>query len=148
MLYSVSWDSFGSEDQDGLKSKWTAGYIIPESSGKEMAEETRDSIEETSSPEAVEAAKRQSRLNLLILAGVFALGVILPPEYKAFAPILFLVPVIMAVVKKVRQAGEKPGDTPPRHDYAPPMHESMPSGDFYGYEPKDPKDPRRYKPIG
>ncbi len=116
-----------------------------------MADETTDSVEEKSSPEAVEAAKRQSRLNLLILGGVFLLGVLLPQEYKAFAPLLFIIPVIVAVVQKVRRSGERPGGAPPhppQHDYSPPMHDSMPSGDFYGYEPKDPKDPRRYKPIG
>ena len=98
--------------------------------------------------EDVGPAKKRSHLNVLILAGVFLLGVVLPPAYKAFAPLLFLIPIIIAVVKKVRQAGEKRGNPPLDQTYAPPVPDQIPSSEPYTYEPKDPKDLRRYKPIG
>lgn len=99
-------------------------------------------------PEAREVAKKRSRLNTLILALVFVLGIALPQPYKAFAPILFLIPLVIAVMNKVRQAGEKSGTPLPNQTYSPPMPDQNHSVEPYSYTPKDPKDPRRYKPIG
>ncbi|MBN2321210.1 MAG: hypothetical protein JXR49_19175 [Acidobacteria bacterium] len=91
-------------------------------------------------PEASEKTKRQWKLNSLILVGVLLLGAVLPPEYKAYAPLLFVVPFIISVANKMRQAGENSGDPSQNPNYAP--HEP------YTYKPKDPKDPRKYKPLG
>ena len=99
-------------------------------------------------PEASEKTKRQWKLNTLILAGVLLLGAVLPPEYKAYAPLLFVVPFIINVANKMRHAGENPGDPSLNPNYAPHEPERMSSNEPYTYKPKDPKDPRKYKPIG
>ena len=92
--------------------------------------------------------KKQWRLNALILAGVFLLSVLLPPKYKAFAPLLFAIPVIVNVVNKIRQISEKPANPSEAHSYSPPIPDQISPLEPYTREPKDPKDPRRYKPIG
>ena len=99
-------------------------------------------------PEASEKTKKQWQLNALILAGVFLLSYVLPPAYKAFAPVLFVIPFIINVVKKIRQVGEKSDNPSQDRTYSPPMPDQIPSPEPYTYKPKDPKDPRRYKPIG
>lgn len=104
--------------------------------------------EDDISPEARKKAKMQLRLNALILGGVFLLGVVLPPAYKAFAPLLFVIPFIVSVVNKIRQVNEKSGNPPRDQSSSPPMLNSTPSLEPYSSKPKDPKDPRRYKPIG
>jgi len=104
--------------------------------------------EDDIAPETSEKAKKQWRLNALILAGVFLLGAVLPSEYKAFAPILFVIPFIIGIVNKIRQAGENPENPSQDHTYSPSMSDRIPSSEPYSYKPKDPKDPRRYKPIG
>jgi hypothetical protein len=79
---------------------------------------------------------------------VILLGAVLPPEYKAYAPLLFVVPFIISVANKLRQAGENPADPSQNPAYVPTEPERAPSRDPYSYRPKDPKDPRKYKPIG
>ena len=79
----------------------------------------------------------------LILVAIFMLSkIVLPPEYRAFVPFLFLIPLIPVVIQKARQACKK-------NEYSPLCH---PDADHtvepYSYTPKDPNDPRRYKPIG
>jgi hypothetical protein len=99
-------------------------------------------------PEASEKNKKQWQLNALILAGVFLLSVVLPPAYKILAPFLFVIPFIINVVNKIRQVEEKSGNSPQDQTHSPPMPDQIPSPEPYTYKPKDPKDPRRYKPIG
>jgi|GEM_PF-3102526 len=99
-------------------------------------------------PESSEKAKKPWGLNALILAGVLLLSAVLPPGYKAFAPFLFLIPIILNVVNKVRQADENPANTAVDPTYSTPTSNRIPSDDPYSYEQKDPKDPRKYKPIG
>ena len=110
--------------------------------------EGKNRSEDDLTPEAREKAKKQGRLNALVLAAVFLLGVVLPPEYKAFVPFLFVIPIIIAVVNKIRQAGEKPESPPQNLTHPPHMPDRTTSDEPYTYKPKDPKDPRRYKPIG
>ncbi|MDM7996604.1 MAG: hypothetical protein QUT30_13095 [Acidobacteriota bacterium] len=92
-------------------------------------------------PEETRPAGKAALVNAAILAAIFALSILLPPEYKAFVPFLFLIPLVLAVVAKVRQIRKKNEDSP-----------HMPDADHtiepYSYTPKDPNDPRRYKPIG
>jgi hypothetical protein len=99
-------------------------------------------------PESSEKAKKPWGLNALILAAVFLLTAVLPPGYKAFAPFLFLIPVILNVVNKVRQADENPANPAGDRTYSPPVSNRIPSSEPYSYKQKDPKDPRKYKPIG
>lgn len=113
-----------------------------------MAEE-KDHFGNETEPEASEKKKRQWALNALTLAGVFLLGVVLPPEYKAFAPLLFVVPFIINVANKIRQDDANPGNTSQDHAYSPPVPEYPEhTPEPYSYKPRDPKDPRKYKPIG
>lgn len=98
--------------------------------------------------ESSEKAKKSWGLNALILAGVFLLSAVLPPGYKAFAPFLFLIPVILNVVNKVRQAAENPSNPAGDRTSSAPMSNRIPSSEPYSYKQKDPKDPRKYKPIG
>jgi hypothetical protein len=99
-------------------------------------------------PDKKEAAKKVSHLNTLILAAVFLLGLVLPSTYKILAPFLFLVPWIISLVNKARKAGEISGSPSPAKAYSPSVHDQSQSVDPYSFTPKDPKDPRRYKPIG
>jgi hypothetical protein len=112
-----------------------------------VAEEMNPSDEKDVSPEAREVAKKQSRLNALILSVVFLLGVLLPHPYKAFVPFLFIIPLVLAVVNKVRQPGKKAGNPMHNQTHRPPLTNQGNSTEPYSYTPKDPKDPRRYKPI-
>lgn len=95
-----------------------------------------------------ESKKRSQQLHVLILVGVFLFGILLPPGYKIFAPFLFIIPSIIDVVNKARMAVEK--SRPPLRDqtYTPPMPSRIHSLEPYTAMPKNPKDPRRYKPIG
>jgi hypothetical protein len=113
-----------------------------------MAQETDHSSEDDIPSKAVKKVKKRSLLNALILAGVLVLGAVLPPAYKAFAPLLFVIPFIIAVMNKVRQAGEKQENPARGQSYSPRVPDGIPSLEQYTYKPKDPKDPRRYKPIG
>lgn len=99
-------------------------------------------------PEAVEKAKKRWPLNALILAGVFLLGAVLPPDYKVFAPVLFVIPFIINLTDKMRHAGEEPEHPSIGQTYSPPVPGPMTSHEPYSYTPKDPNDPRKYKPIG
>lgn len=113
-----------------------------------MAEE-KDPFENEVTPEASEKAKKQWQLNALILAGVFLLSIVLPPEYKAFAPLLFVIPFIIRVAGKIRGTEENPENSSTSHGYTPPApDQQMTPHEPYSYKPKDPKDPRKYKPIG
>jgi len=113
-----------------------------------MAEE-KDPFGNEAAPEASEKNKRQWALNALTLAGVFLLSIVLPSEYKAFAPLLFVVPFIINVANKIRQADENPKNPSQEHAYSPPIPDHpAPPPEPYSYKPKDPKDPRKYKPIG
>ena len=104
--------------------------------------------EDDISPEDSEKTKKQWRLNALILAGVFLLSALLPPRYRAFAPLLFVIPFVVSVVNKIRQVREKFGSPPQGQIDSPPISGRIPSQEPYTYKPKDPKDLRRYKPIG
>ena len=105
-------------------------------------------FENKDTPETSEKTKKRWQLNALILAGVLLLGAVLPPEYKAYAPLLFVFPVIFNVAKKIRQADENPANPSQAHSHTPPMPDQISQPEPYSYKPKNPKDPRKYKPIG
>ncbi|MEJ2110176.1 MAG: hypothetical protein P8Z37_09745 [Acidobacteriota bacterium] len=112
-----------------------------------MAEEKQPQEYEAGSEK--KAKKKQSQLSSLILAGVFLLGIFLPARYKAFAPLLFLVVPVIKVLNKwkndpTEQTG-MPSAEQPAASFSPYKNDST---DPYSYQPKDPKDPRKYKPIG
>jgi hypothetical protein len=95
----------------------------------------------------VEASKRRNRINALILAAIFAIITLAPDPYRLFAPLLFLVPLILTLINRVRRSSN--GSTLPAKNLPGQPSIPQPSGsDPYSYTPKDPQDPRRYKPIG
>jgi hypothetical protein len=105
--------------------------------------------EDDLSPEEIEAAKKKMRINALVFGGVFMLTMILPQPYKLFAPILFLIPIILAIKEKIHRPGEQSGMSPRDPTYYQPSQDRLHRPIPYEIEPKDPKkDPRRYKPIG
>jgi hypothetical protein len=99
-------------------------------------------------PEALEKAKKQGRLNALVLAAVFLLSILLPSAYKPLAAILFVVPFVVKVMNKIRKTEENLESSPKSQTYSQPKPDQISSTEPYAYKPKDPKDPRRYKPIG
>lgn len=112
-----------------------------------MAEEPRPA-DSDGAPDAPEKSKNQWKLNTLILAGVLLLSAVLPREYRAYAPLLFVVPFIIGVANKMRQAGENPSGLSSNPTHAPGAHDGADPQEPYSYRPKDPGDPRKYKPIG
>jgi len=92
-------------------------------------------------PEETRPAGKAALVNAAILAAIFALSILLPPDYKAFVPLLFLIPLVLAVVAKVRRIRNK-------NEYSPYTPDADHSVEPYSHTPKDPNDPRRYKPIG
>jgi hypothetical protein len=95
-----------------------------------------------------QAKKRLRVLDVLSAVGVFLLGLYLPRAYKVFAPFLFVIPVIITAVNKARLSSIKHGNPIQDKTNSPPMPPRIPSPEPYTEMPKDPKDPRRYKPIG
>ena len=88
------------------------------------------------SPETSEKVKKQWKLNTLILAGVFLLSVVLPPKYKAFAPLLFVIPFIINVANKIRQADNTPENpSQDNNTYTAPAPDRTPAQEPYTYKP-------------
>jgi hypothetical protein len=97
--------------------------------------------------EEVEAARRTSRINALILVATFVVITLAPDPYKLFAPLLFLIPVILSLINRMRK--DSNGPTPQAKNL--PDQPSIPKPDGsepYSCTPRNPQDPRRYKPIG
>jgi hypothetical protein len=94
------------------------------------------------SQEAIAAKKRRSRLNALILGLVFLVYTFGPPRWKLFAPLLFLLPVLYSLLSRLRGASIE-SDRPVTRE----IDAAAPAAEPYSYTPRDPNDPRRYKPI-
>lgn len=98
-------------------------------------------------PEEIEAAKRRSRINALVLVGVFLLSALAPSPWNAYAPVLFLIPLMYGVIRRIRRSFMETGSS--QSEDGQPGASGRPNiCEPYTYTPKDTKDPRRYKPIG
>lgn len=97
-------------------------------------------------PQDIEAAKRKSRLNALVLGLVFLLVTIAPYPWNLLSPVLLLAPLLYSLIDRMRRAPASPG--PASGPSALPQRTDAPNLQPYSSVPKDPKDPRRYKPIG
>ncbi len=96
------------------------------------------------STEELAEAKRRTRMNALVLFLFFIASALLPQYWKLYSPLVLLIPLIYRAVARMRgdsnssrESGESDSNLP-----AEPVKEP------YSHTPRDPKDPRRYKPIG
>ena len=94
--------------------------------------------------EDIAASKRKARVNALTLGLAFLLGSLAPYPWNACAPLLFLIPVLFNVYTRIR----KPGGSSEIPLQAPTQIAETETKEPYSYTPRDPKDLRRYKPIG
>ena len=94
------------------------------------------------SAEAIAATKRRSRINAVTLGLVFLVSALAPPRWKIFAPFLFLLPVVLSLLGRLRSTSVE--SSPP---VATKIEPPGPVAEPYSYTPRDPNDPRRYKPI-
>jgi hypothetical protein len=97
-------------------------------------------------PEQIDAARRKARTNAVVLIAVFLLISLAPYPWNIFAPLLFLVPLMVSILNRVRR-GSAPLDALPDNTSAPPERHASAVEQPYSYTPKDPNDPRRYRPI-
>ena len=107
-----------------------------------------DALKQGSGSKTPPKSGKKTGRNALILAFVILLGAILPSEYKAYTPLLFLIPFIVDAIYKLKKTSEEEKYTRPDQTYSPKTAYPRPSSEPFIYKPKDPKDPRRYKPIG
>ena len=112
-----------------------------------MAQE-KDASQDSVKAEASQKSRKGQQLNALIFAAVIILGIVLPPRFKGFAPFLFVIPIIWSVMNKIHRIGEDPANPPKTESHSPAVPHSTTGDEPYSYQPKDPKDPRKYKPIG
>jgi hypothetical protein len=128
--------------------------LLPALCGHLQLEEFRVSLTPKSETETedlpkeeIEASKQRNRINALVLAGALAIITLAPDPYRLFAPLLFLIPVILSLVNHLRKSSN---GSPAQTASFPPQKEMPKSGvsDPYSYTPRDPRDPRRYRPIG
>jgi hypothetical protein len=132
----------------GVDGVFQGGVYLEKPFGEKM-KQGLNPLEEQRDREKKEKAKKRSRLNGILLACVFLLSIFLPRAYKAFAPFLLLIPIVWEIVIKMRQSGKIPSDIPHRETHTtPPAPDYASPAEPYYHKPKDPKDPRRYKPIG
>jgi hypothetical protein len=96
-------------------------------------------------PEQINVARRKARINAAVLIAVLLLVSLAPYPWNVFAPLLFLVPLIAAISNRLR-LGIAPLDALSTSASA--EKQASPAEEPYSCIPKDPKDPRKYKPIG
>jgi hypothetical protein len=87
----------------------------------------------------IASARKRTRVNAVVLLAVFALLSFAPQPWAMFAPLLLIIPLLHAAAGRRRRSPSSP-DTPPAAREGPPPEP-------YSQEPRDPKDPRRYRPI-
>ena len=95
------------------------------------------------SKDDIEAAKKKTRVNALALALVFLLATLAPYPWNAYAPILIIIPAIYSIVNRIRNnslSQTSQSQNSPQPDVSS-------DGEPYAITPKDPSNPRRYKPI-
>jgi len=97
-------------------------------------------------PEQIDAARRKARINAMVLIAVFIFMSLAPYPWNIFAPLLFLIPLIVTVSNRVRR-GRAFSDSLPDSSPVPTKDRTSSVEEPYSWAPKDPNDPRRYKPI-
>lgn len=79
-------------------------------------------------------------MNAVVLLLVFGLLTFAPQPWAVFAPLLLLIPLLQGVSDRMRRGSPAEGRVHPPEGGARP--------EPYSREPRDPQDPRRYRPIG
>jgi hypothetical protein len=103
-----------------------------------------DGLERSSEKESTKD-KRQSRINALVFGLVFLLVAIAPYPWNSYAPLLFLLPLIYSILNKLKQkSGAEEGV---QDSQLTGSRESNTRRQPYSQRPRDPKDPRKYRPI-
>lgn len=95
--------------------------------------------------ELTPAARRRSRVNALAVLAMFLLISLAPTPWNMFAPALIAVPALYGIWSRYRERQDAGGQPQP---WEPVREQDGTIPDPYSYTPKDPNDPRRYKPIG
>jgi hypothetical protein len=85
------------------------------------------------------SSRKRTRANAVVLLLVFALLTFAPQPWAAFAPLLLLIPLLHAILARARRGSTTSGSTRPSE---PDSHPEP-----YSVKPRDPEDPRRYRPI-
>ena len=96
------------------------------------------------SAEDLAESKRRTRINALAMFLFFLVSALLPRRWKLLAPLVLLIPLIYRAVARMRNNSKSPLESGESLSHIP----AAPVNEPYSYTPSDPKDPRRYKPIG
>jgi hypothetical protein len=99
--------------------------------------------EEVSTEELAEA-KRRTRINALVMFLFFFVSAVLPQRWKLLSPLVLLIPLIYRAVARLRSGSDSSSASAENLSQIP----ASPVEEPYSHTPRDPKDPRRYKPIG
>jgi len=111
---------------------WTGdGGFVQDRTGNEKTEP------EDLTDGMIERSRKRMRLNALILVAVFLFTSIAPPPWNLLAPLLFLIPLTLALAGRLRRG---PVPSQPEGDGA---RQAEP----YSSTPRHPGDPRHYRPI-
>ena len=106
----------------------------------------RNEVSEELTAEEVAAAKRRSRMSSLTLMLIFLLAALAPQPWREYAPALLLIPIFYSLYNRLhRKTGPSDRTRIPEPQHPTP---DTSASDPYSSTPRDPKDPRRYKPIG
>jgi hypothetical protein len=96
------------------------------------------------SREEVAESRKKTRLNALILLLIFILSVVVPYPWNVYVPLLIVVPMVYALVARLKKVSPSRMDS----DKANPGLNGSSTVEPYARAPKDPHDPRKYRPIG
>ena len=96
------------------------------------------------STEELAEAKRRTRINALVMFLFFLATAVLPQNWKLYSPLVLLIPLVYRVVARMRGGSNSPRESGESVSNLP----AGPVEEPYSHTPRDPKDPRRYKPIG
>lgn len=86
------------------------------------------------------SSRRRTRMNAVVLLLVFGLLTFAPQPWAVLAPLLLLIPLLQGVMNRMRRGSPADGRVHPP--------EAGSRAEPYSLEPRDPEDPRRYRPIG
>jgi hypothetical protein len=91
----------------------------------------------------IEARRKRTRINALALLLIFVLSLVAPYPWNSYAPLLILVPAVYGLLTRFRK--DRSSQTAPQDAGS---HLNGSSLEPYARKPKDPDDPRKYRPIG